>query len=401
MIADKEPPSPRPRRAAVGDNLDWNADWEDVTLCLELPFWLMVPDCTVNVNARGHDFSVSVTEHYCQIHGMQLTDSLQTCSYQGPFPPPKRILETSIASGVATMLRKCKTVLRIASRCNADVCRASGEEDAKRRRSADYYLVSLCSAHVPIVNRLLRAYVLQTYDPGVHEVSPWDVPIWFLTRKGGEAVRVLLLQAAAWDLKPRVFPWNPTERAPQVGVPFEFVSAEELGKGLGLVATPGELELAQAMHLRERGDYSGAVRRSVTALEILLEARLEAELSAKYPAQEVARQLKLSRNNFPGRLQQYQVLSGRVMPGALGAELVKVRELRHSIVHRGRSLTFEERGLANRTVDFSRFIFQWLENDEPQRKRRERLLVKRQVGMHFAVFGTEITPQGVVVKGIT
>jgi hypothetical protein len=211
----------------------------------------------------------------------------------------------------------------------------------------------------------------------------------------------LLLQAATWDLKPRFVPWNPTEQKSQEGVPFQFVSAQELGDGLGLVATPGELELAQGMHLRERGDYSGAVRRSVTALEILLEARLERELSTRYPPQEVARQLRLSRNNFPGRLQQYQALSGRVIPGALDAELIKIRELRHSIVHRGRSLTFEERGLANRTVDISRFIFQWLEDDEPQRKRREKLLVQRQLGMHFAIFDTELTPQGVVVKGFT
>jgi len=138
----------------------------------------------------------------------------------------------------------------------------------------------------------------------------------------------------------------------------------------------------------------------VTSLEILLEDRLEKELNARYPASEVEQRLRSSRNDFPGRLLQYQALSGRTLSDALGKELDTIRELRHSIVHRGRWLGFEERGTANRSVDMARFIFQWLENDEPHRKRRERFLVQRQLGMHLAVFSAELTPEGVVVRGL-
>ena len=78
-------------------------------------------------------------------------------------------------------------------------------------------------------------------------------------------------------------------------------------------------------------------------------------------------------------------------------ELDRIRDLRHSIVHRGRLLMFEERGVANRSVDFARFIFQWLENSTEHRKRRERLLVQRQLGMHQAFFPAELTPEYVMV----
>ena len=93
-------------------------------------------------------------------------------------------------------------------------------------------------------------------------------------------------------------------------------------------------------------------------------------------------------------------MSGRILPDVLRTELDTIRELRHAIVHRGRWLTFEERGMANRVVDTARFIFQWFENDESHAKRRERFLVQRQLGMHFAVFPAELTPEGVVVRGL-
>jgi hypothetical protein len=388
-----------PDQYAVGDNLDWTAPWEEVTLIVELPFWLMVPDCTVPVEIAGHSYNVAITEHYCQVYGRHITDSLDSCAYIGPFPPTREVEETILISGIAALLRKCKTVLLISSRCNSDVYEAVSEEDAKRNRSAQMYLNSLCSAHIPIVNRILRAYALQTYDPGAHEVAPWDVPIWFVKRKDGQGIRTIIQESANWDSKPQMFQWEDLKRKEPKETPFQFASADDLRDGLLLEWTPGEVELAQGMHLRERGDYSGAVRRSVTSLEILLEARLRRELTVRFSSEEVERSIRASRGNFPARLQQYQALSCRKIPDPMGSELDRIRELRHDIVHRGRWLTFVERDVANRAVDTTRFIFNWLEDSEESRKRRDRLLVQRQLGMHLAVFPAELTSEGVVVRG--
>jgi hypothetical protein len=77
----------------MGDNLDWNAPWEEATLCVELPYWLMVPDCNISVTVQEHVFRISVAEHYCQIHGGHVTDSSETCLYDGPSPPPNEVLQ--------------------------------------------------------------------------------------------------------------------------------------------------------------------------------------------------------------------------------------------------------------------------------------------------------------------
>lgn len=45
--------------------------------------------------------------------------------------------------------------------------------------------------------------------------------------------------------------------------------------------SPGELELMDALNLMQRGDYSGAVRRVTTAIEVAVEAAVEQDVSAQ------------------------------------------------------------------------------------------------------------------------
>lgn len=387
-----------PDTASIGEDLDWSASWEDVKLDVELPFWLMVPDCTITVTAAGHKYAVMLEEHYSQVHVCCYRDSLGSCIYQGPYPPRKGLLETALAQGLTAMLRKCKTVLRILSRCNSDVIKAASEDNPARKRSAQLYFSSLCAAHIPVVNILLRAYILRTYDPGVHQVAPWDVPQWFVTRQDGEGFITTLMHCAQWDIKPQVSHLKADDN-PETGyTSLQFASPQSLTEALLLVPTPGELELAQAMHLRERGDYSGAVRRIATALEVLLESQLRSVLLGRYAEAEVEERLCKSRNDFPGRLRQYLALSRRCMPKELSEALDRIRNLRHEIVHRGRWLTFEERGLSYRAADEGRWIFNWLENSKEHMERRDCLLVKRQLGMHHSVFLACLTPDGVVVE---
>ncbi len=193
-----------PNSFMIGDDLNWDADWEQVTLIVELPFWMMVSDCTVPVDVEGFKFAVTVTDDFCHLHVGQVTDSLQLCVFHGPSIQSDEIQQKTLASGTPMLTRKCKTVLRIPSRCNADVLTAASGKSDGRVITAQHYLTSLCGVHLAVVNRLLRAYLLQTYDPGVHEISPWDVPIWFVEKRGGESIRTSLLPSADWDEKPRI-----------------------------------------------------------------------------------------------------------------------------------------------------------------------------------------------------
>src|SRR5208283_3767215 len=77
------------------------------------------------------------------------------------------------------MWRKCKTYLRVGSRCNEDVLNAANrKESPQRANGAKLYLSELCSAHIPVINKLIQTYRLATYDYFAFEVAPWDVPQW-------------------------------------------------------------------------------------------------------------------------------------------------------------------------------------------------------------------------------
>jgi hypothetical protein len=112
---------------------------------------------------------------------------------------------------------------------------------------------------------------------------------------------------------------------------------------------------------------------------------------------DVEKTLKASENNFPDRLALYQKLSGRKLNDALDKELKMTRTLRHSIVHRGKRITFSERGQAQRSVDTGRWIFNWLENQSARSTVREQKIAKRSLGRHFSLYYAEITPAGVIV----
>jgi len=75
---------------------------------------------------------------------------------------------------------------------------------------------SLCEAHLPIVNELIQRYRLAACDYVAYEVSPWDVPIWYLNHDG-EGYLAVLVPYKSWDVKPvTVEPGeNPGDPPPQ------------------------------------------------------------------------------------------------------------------------------------------------------------------------------------------
>lgn len=377
----------------VGDTINWDAAWENAVLWVELPFWLMVPDCSLTVDTSGHAYKVDVVSTFSELYAEEIRDSKSSCVYVGHFPPRlDPALAQELEDQQAPILpRKCKTVLRIYSRCNADVFSAADEQDSRRSRDANYYLAALCEAHLAIVNQVIQHYRVATYDYFPHEVSPWDVPIWMVDSPRG-FIRSLLLPYAGWDLKPQIGPMGGELQE------YRLISPDELQNALSVSASPGELELLDARTLMERGDYSGAVRRITTALEVITEAVLADELRKKYSEEEVQRRLEASRNDYPGRVRQYEKLSKRAMPRALRADIEKTRSIRHSIVHGGLRISFAERGRVQRAVDTGRWAFNWIENRPDRTRLRETKLAAKSIGRHFTIFDAELTADGITVQ---
>jgi hypothetical protein len=376
-----------PEHYWVGQDLHWRAEWAVVDLLVELPFWLMVPTVDLPVEVAGHSFPIGLRDDFIEVQAGEFLDSARNRLYLGPQSGVGPIAQFLLERGLASLTRPCKTVVVIRTRCNSDVLSKAG---ADQPSSVTSYLQALCAAHLPVVNTVIRAYRLATYDLFPLEVNPWDVPIWAI-KFGGQHLRVSLLEYASWDVKPMVF------STPEQGTPFELIDGFDLAAAMNRQFTPGEGELLDGLALMERGDYSGAVRRVVTSIEVVLEAALRGELLKVSSEPEVDRLLKASRYRFPSRLRQYLTLAKRTMPTGFDQELERSRDLRHKIVHRGLQVTYHERGMAQRCVDTGRWIFNWLENQPERTKARESRLGLRSLGRHLVLFDAAIESDGVVV----
>lgn len=400
----------------LGQELDWDAPWIDASLWTELPFWLMTANTTISVEVEGHVFEVAVHENYFELFAREVTDSKFSVAYQGPAKPfeglSERVQEANKNNpDVPFIWRKCKTVLKIKSRCNQGVWKsATSSEHPTIPREANvirFYLSSLCRAHIPVVNKLIQGYRLATYDYFPHEVTPWDVPHW-IVEHGGQSVSAQLVPYREWDYKPHVFkePFKELadkiqkgEKLPPPTLPYELIPNTDLQAAISIEPSPGEIDLMDALNFMERGDYSGAVRRITTALEVILESVVSKVIEEKEGAASAVRFLEDTETNFRERLTKYEKLSSRKLNPALHKRLFETRKLRHKIVHGGYRIGFNEIGTAQRAVDTGRWTFNWFENDKSRAEVREKKIAFRSLGRHVGMegFPSRITAEGVVV----
>jgi hypothetical protein len=253
-------------------------------------------------------------------------------------------------------------MLRLATKAHVDAFRELTSDDHPRLRAElETYWASLCDAHIPVINELIRRYLLLTYDHHAFTVSAWDVPIWYL-ECASVGRTATLLPYKRWDLKPQLIsPGNGSSQS-QVAREFEWATLAELARTTTNDATPGEFDLLDARSLMERGDYTGAVRRTVTAIEAVLEWAMRRALRQNYPDEEVEGRLAKTSNNFPERLRQWRQLANTDISQVLFDQLANTRALRHDIVHRGRRLDHGDRGIAQQAVDTGRWLYNKIEN---------------------------------------
>ena len=363
----------------------------------------MVDNTTMVVPFDGHEFQVSIHDNYYELFFGECMDSRMSTVYRGPrkrreeLPPTVKDLMATRPDG-PYVWRKCKTYLKVESRCNESVWNAAGEEGMPRVNEAKLYFSELCRAHIPVINSLIRAYRLSTYDYFAFEVSPWDVPRWGVERDG-HTETATLVSYRDWDGKPVIFKSIDMPDQPEV---YKLIDANDLRGQISLVATAGEFELLDALNLMERGDYSGAVRRVTTAIEVIVEAVAgkAVEVASGRPAAESF--LKETRMRFDERVKRYQKLTGRNAPKPLLNTLKETRDLRHKIVHGGYRIGPGERGKAQKAVDTSRWLFNWFENDDGRRDIREKRIALRSLGRDLTagIFSPKITPEGVLLSPI-
>jgi hypothetical protein len=390
---------------AFGDGIDWTSPLVETFLYVELPFWLMTPQGRVDIDWAGSTFTVSLCRPWMEVFaGTVITDSRQTVVHQGPWREPgewrpePELADAFNDDQLHWLQRHCKSVLRVRASAHTVAFRDIDEETEPPRAKAELeaYWASLCEAHLPVINELIQRYRLITYDYFAYEVSPWDVPVWYATQ-GGKHLVVRLLPYASWDRKPLIRDRdNPDD--PSRAQEFVFTTAGDLTNAASDDAMPGEFDLLDARSLMERGDYTGAVRRTVTSIEALLRGALLKELEKKYSPQEAEQRTSNTDNNFPGRLAQWRKLKKPEISQEEFDEFERTRQIRHEIVHRGRRLTAQERGRAQQAVDTGRWLYNKIEG-KPERARLRDFGVLKSVGRSALAlrFPYAVGPDGVTV----
>src|SRR5437773_6295638 len=283
-----------PRSYHVGQSLNWKSEPIRAVAFTELPFWIMMPNCVLDVEVNGHTFKVDIRDDFVEYYVNMITDSRQSCSYLGIHSESiiTEFTEATKSDDVSSLPRKSKTVVRINSACICDVF-AALKDGGRRSNEAFTYLQAFCEAQIEILNSLINGYRLATYDFFAFEVSPWDVPIWFVESEIASEL-IVLPDYKRWDFKPVIGP----SEGPYL--PFEFISPADLQSKLKYRPTPGETDLLDAINLMERGGYSDAVRRICTAIEAVTKFALQQELLERYSERETEERLLKSRNDFPG-----------------------------------------------------------------------------------------------------
>ena len=400
-MADERHPIPESWR--LGDDIDWTGDLEKISLHVELPFWLMMPEGTVKINWSDFDFDISIFQLQMEVFGNFFTDSRSTRIAVDSLKPelfmhPERLARFAKKRGHLLFPRMCKTVLMMDAAAHPDAIRELTRSDRPGlARQQEIYWQSLCEAHIPVVNELIQRYRYVTYDYFPYEVSAWDVPVWTLLFKERQC-RAVLIPYRDWDQRPLISLNGATPEGETIQSQFSWTDASSLQEVRASDASPEEYDLLDARSLMERGDYSGAIRRTVTAMEALVGWKLRTELEKQFPAAEVDSKLLKSRNDYPGRYKQWKKLSGSVISEALEQTFENTRGLRHDIVHSGLRLTFSDRHRAQFAVDSGSWLYHAIE-DLPNRSSSRELLGPKSAGrvMLCTRFPSSISPQGLTL----
>lgn len=403
------PPAAIPEAVWPGMTLNWGSPSREILLHAELPFWLLVADCSLRVTVRDCTLELSITGRAIEIQrGRAYKDSHSNTAIiekveEKPSDRAAAILAGMKQSGFT--LRTTRTLISIKTNVLEDAI-AAIQEGGRRRVDAQMYFRSFVHAHLPFVNKTINAYRRAGADPFSAEVTEWDIPVWYID-VDDNFIPISLIPYKESDTSPVAITSTGATN------PITFVEANEIEEALNLPEVPGQVDLLDAWSLYYRGRQSDAIRSLITSLEVLLEAKLREYLSkAGLSEAETESRLDKSWNNFQARLTEYVQVSRRRVPGPilsfipyingvrLREELEQVRSLRHKIVHEGERISYPFHGQMQRAMETMTWLFNWLAESPPPRRRR--LEGDPLKGSMRGVLSLpyEYTPAGVVVQQV-
>jgi hypothetical protein len=355
----------------------WKSAVIDAELIVELPFWMLIEDGEIEVDYGKTKLTVRVDQNFLAVYdGPLFLGSHANICWIGH---QKQLPNDEHGEGVpCPVFRKLKSVLIVPVRIREGIIEtlsshrqieASDHPKVRQYNRATQYANTLAFAHLPALNNLIEKYRSSSHDPFAFEITEFDVPSWSLRTPNGFCHFIVMPYWANDTL--------PSYNSEGISKPFVAADVNALSTVSIARLTPGQRELLDAVSYMFRGRYNESIRYSVTAIEVLVEEQLRL-LYAKdgLSKQDVDQKLIDNQMKFHERIEDYERLSGKRLPGPtthyihylngirLREELASVRLLRHAIVHRGKRISLFERGIARRCVETMTWLYQSIVEDQ-------------------------------------
>lgn len=350
------------------DRRFWSGEKVRARVLVELPFWLMTPDSTYDIQHEKTTLQVQTLCRHLEVasHALFLDsrDNLVTLGI-------KEEIEGSNAweNAEYPLQRFQKTVVQFSVDVLQQAFADYQSDVAYSANRSRHYFTAYARSLLPFLNRLVTAYRSATRDPFAYDLSDWDVPFWWFKYEGALG-RGCLMPYFFNDYYPAITTFGTEERTDYVAATPEHVAScikDEM--------SPGSKQILDAISLMYRGRYSDAIRTVVTAIEVVLEASLLNEYRASGLDDERAREeTDRTRDSFHKRLEDYTRITRKRLPGPrpshipylngvrLADELEWVRDCRNQIVHQ--AYRVGDRGLALRAIETMTWLYDWFSDDE-------------------------------------
>jgi hypothetical protein len=367
-------------KVGIGLGLDWDSPLIEIDLIVELPFWLLMPAGWFTVTVNGVTTEVAIDNNAIEIQrGHRFTRTHRNTVFIGNEILAERVAVPVDALPSGAFSRRTRTLLTIKAFAMKDALDAFFGSDEARFQDGSRYFASLAAGHLVVVNQVVNAYRRSSIDPYTHEVTAWDVPVWFVYTPA-LCQSVCLQLALADDGYPTIGKMDTEEQHPLI-----TATEQEFNANLSAPEVPGEIEMLDGWSLFHSGRFADSIRSFVTAIEVLLEAQITRICTRRSDLPEaIESRLADTRNNFEKRLTDYCELSGRRVPGPLVGpipyingvrlvdEITRTRSLRHRIVHHGLRLDQSVYKPMLRSAETTSWLFDWLMEDGDFESRRRK-----------------------------
>lgn len=349
-----------------------------ITAYIELPFWLRIADNFEVGYDDGH--KLIVRNNFWKLWIYEIRNDYKTLLYIGPkdffyrdnSKLQKQIKEKIIKKEIPALWQRCRTVIEVK-------WRDKNFAETLKRENKFWIKKYIFQILFPHLNEFIEKYRMLTFDQMVYKISPWDIPVVFFKINNEPAYSINTYDYLSWNEIPMVGEYG----KPNTLKPFYLISEpEKTWKNYDNFQKrfSYEMELLDAYNYKIRGDYESAIRRAVTAFEILLDKKIKEALMRKgVPEKEAEDEIE---NNYLWRNKKklFYDATGKKLEDVLSNELTNIveeaRTLRHKIVHEGKKILPSERGKVRFFLDHLRFAINSLEENPDYSLKRDKMLLK-------------------------